>query len=286
MISYKLGTYGFLNLDNLDKSPLTLLDFGIEKRQDEVYDFHNSGRNYNGYLFQYTFSGCGIYEREKEMHQLTEGKAFFISMPDTSRYYLPLNGKKSEEPWQYFYLHFDGAAAAPFFCKIQQQFGNIIEIPVESKPVRLFISLFEKLQQEQSLKKYEGGEFLYSFLCSLLRELETPASESRSVYVQQAIVLIETNFDKLSGIEELAAKLNISFAYLARIFKKEMGLSPIRYLTNIRLQKAMLMLLNSKASVEEIAILCGFSCGNYFCKVFRKIMKMSPLEYRKRDQNK
>ena len=49
------GTFGFLNPGQLPDEPLLLLDFGIEKRQAEPYDFDNNDRDYDGYLFQYTF---------------------------------------------------------------------------------------------------------------------------------------------------------------------------------------------------------------------------------------
>ena len=53
------GTFGFLNPGQLAEEPLMLLDFGIEKRQSEKYDFYNDDRDYDGFLFQYTFQGEG-----------------------------------------------------------------------------------------------------------------------------------------------------------------------------------------------------------------------------------
>ena len=46
------GTFGFLNPGQLAEEPLMLLDFGIEKRQSEKYDFYNDDRDYDGFLFQ------------------------------------------------------------------------------------------------------------------------------------------------------------------------------------------------------------------------------------------
>ena len=54
------GTFGFLNPGQLAEEPLMLLDFGIEKRQSEKYDFYNDDRDYDGFLFQYTFQGEGV----------------------------------------------------------------------------------------------------------------------------------------------------------------------------------------------------------------------------------
>lgn len=49
------GTFGFLNPGQLPDEPLLLLDFGIEKRQAEPYDFNNNDRDYDGYLFSIPF---------------------------------------------------------------------------------------------------------------------------------------------------------------------------------------------------------------------------------------
>lgn len=59
------GTFGFLNPGQLAEEPLMLLDFGIEKRQSEKYDFYNDDRDYDGFLFQYTFRGEGFLRRRR-----------------------------------------------------------------------------------------------------------------------------------------------------------------------------------------------------------------------------
>jgi AraC family transcriptional regulator, arabinose operon regulatory protein len=281
LIQYETGSYGFLNLDKLKPSPLTLLDFGIERRHDEIYDFDNSSRTMEGYLFQYTLKGYGIYETDGTEYTLTEGKGFFTAFPEKSRYYLPAG--HTDNTWEYIYIHFGGETAKPFFRKIQKSFGSVIEIPADSIPVRLFLKLHEKVRNGQNLKRYEGGEIVYRFLSSLLRELETPAIHVRPAHVGKAVSRIEKDYRTISGIEELAEEAGISLPHFTRLFKKETGMAPIHYLTNVRLQSAIFLLLNSSDSVEQIARQCGFSCGNYFCKVFRKSTGISPLEYRKRN---
>lgn len=76
------GTFGFLNPGQLPDEPLLLLDFGIEKRQAEPYDFNNNDRDYDGYLFQYTFQGRGIFERDGISSPLLPGTAFFSLIPE------------------------------------------------------------------------------------------------------------------------------------------------------------------------------------------------------------
>ena len=66
---------------------------------------------------------------------------------------------------------------------------------------------------------------------------------------------------------------------------QETGVYPKQYLQEARIRKAMTLLLNTGKSVEEIAAETGFSSGNYFGKVFRHHMGISPSAYRKERQN-
>lgn len=88
-----------------------------------------------------------------------------------------------------------------------------------------------------------------------------------------------------AGIEQLAEQSRVSFAHFTRCFREETGVSPMQYLQEARIRKAMTLLLNTGKSVEEIAAETGFSSGNYFGKVFRHHMGISPSAYRKERQN-
>lgn len=279
-MSYNFENYGFLNLDNLDYAPFILIDAGIEKRHMEHYMFDNRNRRgYSGYLFQYTLSGHGLYEYNGREYILEKDCAFFTSIPENSSYRLPETN--ADNCWEFFYLHFSGDAVAPFYRSFQKISGPVAAIPVDSGPVQAFLNLHAAFRNGYSLKKYEGGEFVHRFLASLFRELENPGNRSLSSHVARAAVIMEKEYAALDGLESLAARLEISIEHLSRIFRQEKGISPIRYLTNLRIQHSLSLLLNTTLSIDIIARTCGFSCGNYFSKVFRRHIGMSPEEYRR-----
>ncbi len=93
---------------------------------------------------------------------------------------------------------------------------------------------------------------------------------------------MKEHFPEHFSIEELAAYKGLSSAYFTRLFTRETGQSPVRYLTGLRLSHALSLLLNTTMPVEAVARDCGFSCGNYFCKVFRRASGCTPAEYRRR----
>lgn len=123
---YTKGVFGVLNLESLPDEPMVLLDGGIESRYKEDYFFDNSCRsNYHGYLFQYTLSGCGAYESNGKTIFLTPGTAFFAAIPEKSCYYLP---EKTDEPWEFLYLHFDGSAVFPFLKSLRSTAAVLFQL--------------------------------------------------------------------------------------------------------------------------------------------------------------
>ncbi len=286
MISYTFGNYGFLKQGKMEEPPLTLLDMGIERRFQETYRFENAGRtSYSGYLLQFTLKGCGIYEAQKQ-YELTPGRGFFSRIPEESRYYLPpsdIPRESAEDGWEFFYLHFDGSAVYPFFETVRALCGPVFFLAVSSPPVALFFRLFKRLSNREPLALYEGSEFLYQFLTQLLRELEAPSAEG-SHLVRQAASCFKNHFSELKGIREVADICGVSQSHLTRIFHKETGQTPLQYLNRLRIEYGLFLLLNTKDSIESIAVACGFLNGNYFAKVFRQYLDCSPEEYRRRNR--
>ena len=90
---------------------------------------------------------------------------------------------------------------------------------------------------------------------------------------------MEENYTYLYGIEELANQLEVSKNHLIRLFHDSLGISPLQYLTSIKIKNAKLLLASGEPSLELIAISCGFSGADYFRKVFKKETGVSPRQY-------
>lgn len=279
-MDYTKGVFGVLNLGGLENEPMVLLDGGIESRFREPYFFDNSKRpDYCGYLFQYTLSGCGMFEVDGQVVPLPVGTAFLTAIPQKNCYYLP---KEADEPWEFLYLHFDGNAVVPFFEKLYECGGGVLFIDPQASMISKAFALQKRMINGGHLAPYEGGEFLYGFLCELLRKQLHPAVSQKESIAGQAALLMESEFATLSGIDEVAKRLQLSPEHLSRSFHSEWGMSPIHYLNQLRIQFAMNDLLGGTDTIEAIAIQNGFANGNYFAKVFRRYTGMTPGEYRRK----
>lgn len=98
--------------------------------------------------------------------------------------------------------------------------------------------------------------------------------------LSEVISYIENNYQKDISIDELAGIAHLQPQYFIRLFRKQMGTSPIHYLNNKRMEEAKWLLQNSSFSVKEIAERIGISDIYYFSKVFKEYSGFSPSSYR------
>lgn len=91
--------------------------------------------------------------------------------------------------------------------------------------------------------------------------------------------MIDNHYQNTLTLDELSRSVSVSPFYLCRLFREELGISFTSYLTKVRLEKATI-LLKQGLSVKECCYSVGYNDPNYFSRIFRKIYKFTPSEYR------
>lgn len=106
-----------------------------------------------------------------------------------------------------------------------------------------------------------------------------------SQIVECAKKYLEENYRNSDlSVKETAEYCGVNASYLSRMFKGEMGINLIEYLTKIRIQKALYYLSHTDMMIYEIAEEIGYKSQHYFCVAFKKTLDISPTEYRQRQQ--
>lgn len=82
-------------------------------------------------------------------------------------------------------------------------------------------------------------------------------------------------------IDTLAEMISVSADYFTKMFKESIGKTPIDYINGVRVNKALELLSVTDTPLNEIADKSGFANPNYFHKIFKQYMNISPLTYRK-----
>lgn len=94
--------------------------------------------------------------------------------------------------------------------------------------------------------------------------------------IKAILQYIEDNYSENVPISEIASHFGFSEYHFMRYFKKNVGMTCIEYINNLRLTKAYDMLETSNKSVTTVAFETGFNSPSYFCRMFRKKYGIAP----------
>ena len=126
---------------------------------------------------------------------------------------------------------------------------------------------------------------LYEITAQLIKNyFHTYAAYKKYDRIQPVIDYINENYRKDIPLTELSERINVCDDHLIRLFRAATNKTPTAYIRDLRLQEALKLLLDSDRSVTDIAAMVGFSSGNYMTRVFRTVLRMTPLQYRKNNR--
>ncbi len=114
------------------------------------------------------------------------------------------------------------------------------------------------------------------------RNIMSKREEQASGVIKRARMYIEENYHKDISLEDVSRSVDISSYYFSKLFKEETGENFIEYLTNIRIEKAKKLLQNRELSIKNICVDTGYSDPNYFSRIFKKQVGVTPTEYREK----
>lgn len=169
--------------------------------------------------------------------------------------------------------------------------SELIKLParIQLKPEgqRRIKEIFDPLV-ECCLAKHSGWRvaaagYLYALLTALVREAgcgvsEKPALDRR---LTLALSFMEEHLGETFSVREVAEYASLSEDYFRRLFTRRMKMSPVKYLTQLRIREARrLMVLRPELTVFAAGRQVGFSDGRYFARIFRRHYGITPAAYR------
>ena len=217
--------------------------------------------------------GCCTFEIGNESYVVQENESIY-RLPGEKRIKCSAPGRRTVVYW----AAFDGNDAADFLLSYGYPRGPL-------KSGKCPVHLFEEIQH--SLETLLPSDLrrliaLYTELIGMMGEEHDPLSR-KGLLFRDCLSLIQNRYqDPDLNVNTLAEELKVHRTTLDRLFLREIGIPPNRYLLKIRLHHALSLLCCTKDSIAEIASKTGFSRPNYFDRVFRETMGFRPMEYRKR----
>ena len=123
---------------------------------------------------------------------------------------------------------------------------------------------------------------LVAKICSLLKTHGQPRREKISSLTSRAKDFIDEHYTENIKLEDIARAVGSDVYKLAKVFKAQIGISPMRYVVLRRIGEAQNLLINTDMTITRIALSVGYNNSNYFQNVFKDFMQITPKEYRKR----
>ena len=128
-------------------------------------------------------------------------------------------------------------------------------------------------------EKVESRGIVYQLLARFLQraQIKMVLKDNR---IEEAIHYIRKHINETIELGVLAEKSGLSKDHFIRLFKKETGDTPLRYIIRKKIEKAQLILITDDMSIKNVALNLAFEDYSYFNRLFKKITGVTPQEYR------
>lgn len=231
-------------------------------------------------FFQLTLAGWGHFELYgKPPRRVPPGTAFFAVVPSCHRYYLP-----PESPgWTFAWIGIYHPYVLRRIAKQVAATGPLVVTPPSSElaasAMRLVRGAFEKDFRDRHEVELALFELMLAYE-RLADELQYPEGD-RERLLERLRERVLASRRSLLDVEQVAAERGMSRSHFSHHFRACTGLSPARYMTEVRVQEAARALLGTRTPIKQIATEWGFANPTHFGRVFRRFQHVSPAAYRR-----
>ncbi|MDU2828513.1 MAG: AraC family transcriptional regulator [Clostridium perfringens] len=237
-------------------------------------------------VIHYVTKGYGTFKFNGKVYNLKQGDIFILLKGMQVEYVASI-----DDPWEYYWIGFSGSNANEYLNRTSITNSCVANCEENSKIPQIILNMCEisKTYNPSRSDDILLLKELYSLLYALIEEFPKPfeyKDKELHKYIQDALNFINSNYMHSITVQEIADYVNLSRSYLYKMFIKNLGISPQRYLINLRMYKATLLLKGTKLPIGEVASSVGYSDSLLFSKTFSKHFSMSPLNYRNNQVNK
>ncbi|EDM37624.1 putative AraC transcriptional regulatory protein [Pedobacter sp. BAL39] len=228
----------------------------------------------------YCVSGRGWYIIEQKKYEVGPGQFIHIPANDLHIIY----GADIEEPWTIYWVHFSGGNMKKYNNSIGiTAYDGPKPVAFNEKIIKTWTEIYQSLEMGYSLNNLRNANLCLYYFQALFyypeNHLENDVERMQDV-VTETIVFMRSKFSEKLTVEVLAQRYQLSTSHFSSIFKKSTGMSPIDYFIQLKVQKACQLLYNPVVKIKDVAKAVGYEDAFYFSRIFKKLMDISPEQYR------
>ena len=137
-----------------------------------------------------------------------------------------------------------------------------------------------KNRQRAFCDKVESRGIVFQLLSRFFKQGQSKI-EMEDNRIAKTVLYIRKHLNEAIELEKLAEISCLSKDHFIRLFKKELGTTPLQYINQKKIEKAQLLLITEELAVKEIAFQLAFDDYSYFNRLFKKTTGVTPQEYRR-----
>lgn len=228
-------------------------------------------------ILLYCLDGKGYVRTDGHLYTLTASEAFCIPRGMPHCYYAD-----EHDPWSILWVHFKGEDIVRY--PIDRMKIVRLNSPASDRRMQSYFEILFRVLE----KNYTLGNFIYisQMLSLILSEIyfreRTDENTSQNRHVTAVIRYMYAHINRGLTLDELSEQVGLSKSYLNTIFRASTGHPPLDFFLRLKMEEACKLLQMENKYIYEVAAAVGYSDPYYFSRMFRRIVGISPKEYRRR----
>jgi AraC-like DNA-binding protein len=244
--------------------------------------------------FLYISSGYGIVVVDNQHYTARPGRLFIF--PPFRLHKVQVD-HSDKNPYHRTTMHIEQSvvdSALSAFPRHQAQFAalaasnlpaQIYDLSEHAAFIERILAQFHQIAGNEQTPACEVA-FLVMQLMAFLPEQPPSYPPRQQTAASRIMSWIEAHYARKFSLDRLAFDLGLSRSYTSRVFRQQTGGSIHEYLLTRRIKRSCDLLRNSDENIDAIALAVGFSEVTYFITCFKKMMRQTPLQYRKASQRR
>lgn len=271
------------DISTLNFSNIMITKIGLAEKDPNQYFDYKEGERHD-FCIQYVFDGEGSFWTNNTLYTVKKGDLFLI--PRDKEHYYKAN---PDNPYTYYWIHFNGSGFENFLKLIGLSDENpVIHNLYDENIVSIFQKLVEtsktKTSASQLITLSLGYELLYKFASEIPLQEQNYTTPQEQTCSEITNFIIEHYTQNLS-LDDISTHFAMDKYNMIKLYKNVTGFTPINFLVNYRIENAC-KLLKQGRSVNEAAYSCGFNDLPNFSVRFKKIIGVSPSEFKAENMEK
>ena len=254
--------------DTVDISITTCGRQFAEKKIDGPYEP-------DAHVLQYVTSGKGFLELNGKKYPLVKGDLFYLPEGKTCCYY----GDPSDL-YTYYWIAFQGKYAEHLLKRCNITSDNPVLHVNNKRAEKQFELMFNNMRKNKLPDVLMVLAHLYTLFSLLLKSTYPDNTVGGHYLIEESIVYMDHHFSEQITVNDVCKHLNCDVSHFIKIFKKNQGVSPKKYLDSLRLIRVKSLLKENKLTIAQAAENVGIPDYSRFYKWFKKETGKTPRQYR------